>query len=80
MRWLGMDWDEGPGKGGNYGPYVQSERLQLYQEAAKKLVETGHAYYCYCSRNGWKNCERTRLGINCRPVTTAAAAISLPDN
>jgi glutamyl-tRNA synthetase len=49
MRWLGMDWDEGPGKGGNYGPYVQSERLQLYQEAAKKLVETGHAYYCYCS-------------------------------
>ena len=49
LRWLGMDWDEGPGAGGSYGPYVQSERLQLYQEAARRLVESGHAYYCYCS-------------------------------
>ena len=49
IRWLGMDWDEGPGVGGNYGPYVQSERLPLYQDAARRLVESGHAYYCYCS-------------------------------
>ena len=49
MRWLGMDWDEGPERGGNYGPYVQSQRLQLYKDAARKLVESGHAYYCYCS-------------------------------
>ncbi|MBN1643495.1 MAG: glutamate--tRNA ligase [Dehalococcoidales bacterium] len=49
MRWLGLDWDEGPGAGGNYGPYVQSERLHLYQDAAHRLVESGHAYYCYCS-------------------------------
>jgi glutamyl-tRNA synthetase len=49
LHWLGMDWDEGPGAGGNYGPYVQSERLPLYQEAARRLVESGHAYYCYCS-------------------------------
>ena len=49
MRWLGMDWDEGPERGGNYGPYVQSQRLQLYKDAACKLVESGHAYYCYCS-------------------------------
>ncbi len=49
LRWLGMDWDEGPGVGGNYGPYVQSQRLHLYQDAARRLVESGHAYYCYCS-------------------------------
>ena len=49
MRWLGMDWDEGPGVGGKYGPYVQSERLPLYEDAALRLVESGHAYCCYCS-------------------------------
>ena len=49
LRWLGLDWDEGPEVGGAYGPYIQSQRLQLYQAAAKRLVEAGHAYYCYCS-------------------------------
>ena len=49
MRWLGMDWDEGPEVGGKYGPYVQSERLALYQDYARKLIESGHAYHCYCS-------------------------------
>ena len=49
LRWLGMDWDEGPGAGGDYGPYFQSQRLELYQEAARCLVEQGDAYYCYCS-------------------------------
>jgi len=49
LRWLGLDWDEGPDIGGDYGPYVQSERLELYQAAARRLVEQGDAYYCYCS-------------------------------
>ncbi len=49
LRWLGMDWDEGPDVGGDYGPYFQSERLKLYQAAAKQLVEQGDAYYCYCT-------------------------------
>ena len=49
LRWLGIDWDEGPEVRGDYGPYFQSQRLQLYQDAAKRLVESGHAYYCYCS-------------------------------
>jgi glutamyl-tRNA synthetase len=49
LRWLGLDWDEGPGVGGDYGPYIQSQRLELYQEAARRLVERGSAYYCYCS-------------------------------
>ena len=48
MRWLGLDWDEGPGVGGPHAPYFQSERLERYRAAAQRLVETGHAYYCYC--------------------------------
>ncbi len=50
LRWLGIDWDEGPGMGGAFGPYFQSERLDLYHEAARRLVASGHAYNCYCSQ------------------------------
>jgi glutamyl-tRNA synthetase len=49
LRWLGMEWDEGPEVGGEYGPYFQSQRLELYREAAGRLVAQGGAYYCYCS-------------------------------
>ncbi|MFH1559841.1 MAG: glutamate--tRNA ligase [Chloroflexota bacterium] len=49
LRWLDLDWDEGPEVGGAYGPYVQSQRLELYQQAADELVNSGHAYHCYCS-------------------------------
>ncbi len=44
MRWLGLDWDEGPDKGGNFGPYRQSERLEMYRKYAEQLVEEGKAY------------------------------------
>ena len=49
LRWLGLDWDEGPEAGGKYGPYFQSQRLEVYREAAQRLVSQGDAYYCYCS-------------------------------
>jgi len=49
LRWLGLDWDEGPGVGGPHEPYFQSERLDRYRDAAARLVAEGHAYYCYCS-------------------------------
>ena len=49
LDWLGVKWDEGPVVGGPYGPYIQSERFAIYQEYAKKLVDMGKAYYCYCS-------------------------------
>jgi glutamyl-tRNA synthetase len=49
MRWLGLDWDEGPDVGGPHGPYAQSERLDRYRTAAARLVSEGHAYHCYCS-------------------------------
>ena len=49
LRWLGLEWDEGPEVGGDYGPYFQSQRLDLYQKYAQQLVDSGHAYRCYCS-------------------------------
>jgi glutamyl-tRNA synthetase len=49
IRWLGMDWDEGPDKGGPYGPYRQSERKEIYLEYGRKLVELGKAYWCFCT-------------------------------
>ncbi|MDO4405527.1 MAG: glutamate--tRNA ligase [Atopobiaceae bacterium] len=49
MRWLGLDWDEGPEVGGSFGPYWQTECLPLYREAAERLVAEGKAYYCFCT-------------------------------
>jgi len=49
LRWLGLDWDEGPEVGGKYGPYFQSQRLDKYHEVAQQLISQGDAYYCYCS-------------------------------
>ncbi|MCK4245247.1 MAG: glutamate--tRNA ligase [Candidatus Omnitrophica bacterium] len=50
LRWLGIDWDEGPEKGGDFGPYRQSERLKTYREFAERLLKQDKAYYCYCSK------------------------------
>jgi len=49
LRWLGLDWDEGPDVGGPRGPYRQSERLHLYQSYAKELLAADQAYYCFCT-------------------------------
>lgn len=49
LRWLDLEWDEGPDVGGDYGPYVQSERTHVYRDVAEHLVETGHAYHCFCT-------------------------------
>lgn len=49
LKWCGLDYDEGPDIGGNFGPYMQSQRLDLYKKYAQQLIENGHAYYCFCS-------------------------------
>jgi len=49
LSWLGMDWDEGPDVGGPHAPYRQSERVDIYLEHAEQLVESGRAYYCFCT-------------------------------
>ena len=49
LRWLGLEWDEGPEAGGPYGPYLQSERIGSYADWVARLLADGHAYYCYCT-------------------------------
>ncbi|WDC84613.1 glutamate--tRNA ligase family protein [Caloramator sp. mosi_1] len=49
LKWLGINWDEGPDVGGPYGPYRQSERLDIYNKYIEKLISEGYAYYCFCS-------------------------------
>ncbi len=51
LRWLGLDWDEGPDVGGPHAPYHQSQRIARHRELAGKLAEDGHAYRCFCSRD-----------------------------
>src|ERR1017187_4637207 len=49
MKWLGLDWDEGPDGAGDYGPYRQSERQPIYKKLADDLMRRGLAYYCFCT-------------------------------
>ncbi|KAG9201055.1 Glutamate--tRNA ligase mitochondrial [Epicoccum nigrum] len=65
LRWAGLQWDEGPEVGGPYGPYKQSERSAIYREHAQKLLDTGHAYRCFCSTERLNALaeHRHRLGL-----------------
>lgn len=81
LRWLKLDWDEGPDIGGPYDPYVQSERKELYQKYAQELVENGHAYYCFCSeerlaqmrQEQQKRGEPPRYDKKCRAISPKEA-------
>ncbi len=76
LRWLGLDWEEGPDVGGPFGPYRQSERKEIYQQYARQLVEAGHAYYCFCSpqrleqvrQEQMKRKEATHYDRTCRDI------------
>ncbi len=79
LRWLGLDWDEGIAAGGDYGPYRQTERLPLYQEATDRLLANGSAYYCYCTEEELEAEREALLAKNetprylgkCRNLTAA---------
>jgi glutamyl-tRNA synthetase len=60
LTWLGLDWDEGPIKGGPYGPYIQSERGAVYRDIVARLLEAGLAYRCYCTREEIEAREASR--------------------
>lgn len=49
LEWAGLQIDEGPIQGGDHGPYIQSQRLHLYQKYMNELIESGHAYHCFCT-------------------------------
>jgi glutamyl-tRNA synthetase/nondiscriminating glutamyl-tRNA synthetase len=70
LRWLGLDWDEGPDIGGAHGPYRQSERLHLYQSYAKELLSADAAYYCFCS-TAQLDADRQDALANGRPARYA---------
>lgn len=67
LRWLGLDWDEGPDVEGPHGPYRQSERLHLYASYANELVAADHAYYCFCSPQQLDAERRERLAAGRPP-------------
>src|SRR5918912_4123893 len=69
FRWLGLDWDEGPDVGGPFGPYRQSERLDVYRRYAGTLVEPGHAYPCFCSRERLDEMRKEREAARLPPIS-----------
>ena len=82
LHWLGIGWDEGPREGGASGPYIQSERLPMYQEHAARLVADGAAYFCFCTVERLEQMraaqrargEITRYDRHCRNIPAAEAA------
>ena len=73
--WLGIDIDEGPGRGGAYGPYIQSQRLELYQTWAKWLVEQGHAYKCFATPDELSEMRQAGTGYDRRYRDLAPSAL-----
>ena len=67
MAWLGIDWDEGGDKGGDFGPYVQSERFALYKKYAEELVAKGEAYYCFCDAERLERIRKIQTENNMPP-------------
>ena len=72
LRSIGLDWDEGPDVGGDYGPYVQSERQALYLPYAERLVREGKAYYCFCTEEEL-DARRARRDLQVRQALPAPA-------
>ncbi|XP_038973583.1 glutamate--tRNA ligase, chloroplastic/mitochondrial-like [Phoenix dactylifera] len=68
LSWLGLDWDEGPGVGGDYGPYRQSERNSLYKQYAEKLLNSGAVYRCFCSNEELEQMKETAKQMQLPPV------------
>ena len=81
LRWLNIDWDEGPEVQGPHAPYEQSDRLEIYQRLSEQLFDQGNAYFCYCSREGLEQLRRSNresgsysaAGCRCRQLGKTGA-------
>ena len=71
LRKAGLKWDEGPDVGGEYGPYVQSERMGMFKDYALKLVESGNAYYCFCDKDRLDEVRKIQEASHIPPPGTA---------
>lgn len=88
LRWAGIDFDEGPGKGGPCGPYVQSERLELYKKHAQELIDKNLAYYCFCSTERLESVRQRQMALklppaydrHCRDLSKEEVAKRLAEN
>jgi glutamyl-tRNA synthetase len=67
LQWLGLSWDEGPGIGGEYGPYKQSERGEIYQQHTRQLLDSGNAFHCFCTSQRLDELRKEQLA-NKQPV------------
>ncbi|MDP3015130.1 MAG: glutamate--tRNA ligase [bacterium] len=67
MKWLGLDWDEGIDIGGEYGPYRQSERLDIYEKYLRQLIDENKAYYCFCSKEQLEGDRQAMLAQGLAP-------------
>ncbi|TMB96224.1 MAG: glutamate--tRNA ligase [Chloroflexi bacterium] len=77
LRWLSLDWDEGPDKGGPYAPYRQSERVDVYRQHAVKLLDEGKAYKCYCTQEELE-AERRQAQFEKRPYKYSRRCLTNP--
>ncbi len=68
LKWMGIDWDEGPDVGGEYAPYRQSDRIAIYREHAERLVGEGKAYYCFCSQDELERDRDEKLKAQLPPI------------
>jgi len=67
IKRYGLDWDEGPGKEGEYGPYIQSARLDIYRREVQKLIDNDKAYYCFCSKEHLAEVKEQQLASKQAP-------------
>jgi len=68
LRWLGLDWDEGPDVGGPYPPYRQSDKMQVYQAYAERLINEGKGYYCFCTAEELERERQEALAAQRQPI------------
>lgn len=68
LKACGLNWDEGPDVGGPVGPYIQSERMGMFKEYAEKLVESGHAYYCFCDKERLEEVRKIQVASRISPM------------
>ena len=80
LKWLGLTWDEGPEVGGPYGPYLQSQRLDIYAEWAAKFLAQGDAYYCYCSSEELEERREAQRKANVAPGYDGKCRTISPDD
>ena len=67
LEWAGIHYDEGPDRSGDYGPYIQSERLDLYHRHVQQLVDRGHAYYCFCKPERLEEIRKKQFALKLAP-------------